>query len=225
MEFIYTEKPDRGIEELADTIATPLKAGKKILWLVPGGSNIAIAVRVLKTIRGWPGVTLKNLTVTLTDERFGPVGHADSNWQQLTEAGFDFAGIGAIPVLRDLNLEETVSTWAQNLTSAFAANDLVIGQFGIGTDGHIAGILPHSPATAANEPVAAYNAGTFMRITTTPRLLGRIFSAYVFVIDAAKEEAVRKLRYEELSVAEEPCQLLKKLPRAVLYGNQVATGQ
>jgi len=53
-----------------------------VLWLVPGGSNIPIAVEAMDMIRKeMSGLSLKYLTITLSDERYGSVGHKDSNWK------------------------------------------------------------------------------------------------------------------------------------------------
>ena len=35
----------------------------------------------------------------LTDERYGPVGHPDSNWSQLLQKGFDLPQAKLVPVL------------------------------------------------------------------------------------------------------------------------------
>jgi len=150
MQFIHTANSIEGTKRLSSTIADMLECGHKTLWLIAGGSNIPIAKSVMDTVRG--NVTagnlkdLKNLTVTLTDERFGPVGHSDSNWKQLVRDGFNLDGITAFPILQNLSLEDTVSVYGRNLEAAFKSSDVVIAQFGIGADGHIAGILRHTPA-------------------------------------------------------------------------------
>ena len=149
--LINTNKPESGIKALADEMISVLKKGKRVLWLVSGGSNIPIAVRVMNMIRtnsladeglSESESTLSNLTVALTDERYGLVGHADSNWKQLEDAGFNFDGVNKITVLKGKPLEETVSDYEKNIRKAtdetLADGGSIIGQFGIGTDGHIA---------------------------------------------------------------------------------------
>jgi 6-phosphogluconolactonase/glucosamine-6-phosphate isomerase/deaminase len=230
MKSIHAENADGGAHELAAKIMASLERGKKVLWLVPGGSNIAVAVFVMKTIRkgeptsafseGAPIRALANLTVALTDERYGPVGHPDSNWEQLIDAGFDFDNVNAIPVLRGLPLDETVSAYGDEMRSAFERADAVIGHFGIGADGHIAGILPHSPAVAEPGPVNGYEAGAYTRITLTPAILRRVTAAFAFAFGSSKAKAIRDLRDAALPLEDQPAQILNMLGEAYLFSDQ-----
>ncbi|MFA6295063.1 MAG: 6-phosphogluconolactonase [Candidatus Paceibacterota bacterium] len=248
MVFITTQSPAEGIKAFASQIGGLLCKDKKVLWLVPGGTNIPISVEVMKIVRKQVSEKLmNNLTVTLTDERFGPVGHKDSNWEQLMLAGFDFSGIQTLPVLKNLSLEETVNEFSKNIERAFSlpispisktdslpvgeviplensstseiinGNDIVIGQFGIGPDGHIAGILPNSSAVKSLNTTFSYTAPPFTRITLTPKALLKISIAYAFVFGESKREAISNLQIKNLSIEEQPAQILKKLKEAYLY--------
>lgn len=222
MNFIHAENSDGGAHELSAKIVASLKQGKRTLWLVPGGSNIRTAVAVMHAVR--EGATigeLANLTVSLTDERYGPVGHPDSNWRQLEDAGFDFDNVTTIPVLRDRGFKETAAAFGKDMIAAFTQNEVRIAQLGIGPDGHIAGILPGSPAVTDSEAVVAYEAGKFQRITLTPVLLANLSAGYAFAFGASKAEALKNLKDSPLSLAEEPAQLLKALPEAYLWSDQV----
>ena len=84
------------IDYLVAAITKRLVANEKVLWLIPGGSAVPIAVEVSHAISS---ELKKNLTVSLTDERYGALNHADSNWFQLSKAGFDFSGVTQKPVL------------------------------------------------------------------------------------------------------------------------------
>ncbi len=222
MNFIHAETADNGGHELATKIAAVLGRSEKVLWLVPGGSNISTAVDIMEIVRERATIgELGNLSVSLTDERFGPVGHADSNWEQLIDAGFDFDNITAIPVLRGASFEATVAEWGKEMLAAFEANPNRIGHFGIGADGHIAGILPHSPAVSAEIPTYGYEAGKFKRITLTAILLQALTSAYGFAFGASKSKAIHELRDSNLSLDDEPAQLLKAIPEAYLYSDCV----
>src|SRR5258708_2139506 len=87
---------EAGQELLVNAILLPLQEQKTVLWLISGGSNIKIATAVMAKLIG----NESNLWVTLTDERYGKVGHPDSNWQQLLEAGFDPGHAKTYPILR-----------------------------------------------------------------------------------------------------------------------------
>lgn len=221
MNFISSQNPDNGISAVANRIVSALNAKKKVLWLVPGGSNIPISVDIMNEIKlNVPTEDLSLLTITLTDERYGAVGHPDSNWQQLIDAGFDFAGINHISVLSGLPVEIAVSNWDEKMKIAFAQHELVIGQFGMGTDGHIAGIHPHSPAISMSDLACVYMATEFIRVTLTMRAIRQIHCAYLFVFGTTKKDQILRLK-ENISVEEQPAQILKQLPEAYVYSDQV----
>jgi 6-phosphogluconolactonase len=222
MNFIHSQNSDTGAHELALRISESLKQGKRTLWLIPGGSNIPTAVSVMAEVRkAVPASALDNLTVSLCDERFGPAGHPDSNWKQLVDAGLNFERVSAIPILEDLSLEDTVSAYGANMALEFENNDVIIAQFGIGPDGHIAGMLPHTPAVTDTHPACGYQSEKFTRITLTPPMLVRISVAYVFAFGPSKAEALVHLRDKDLSIDEEPCQILKKIPEVHIYSDQI----
>lgn len=184
------------------------REGQGVLYLASGGSSIPISVAVLN---GVPMELRAHITLTLTDERYGKVGHADSNWQQLLSAGLDLAGFTAVPVLIDDNKskEETTELFAKHLNSAIANAKKIVALFGMGADEHIAGILPKSPATRAIDSSAVvYDAGTYQRITLTPPIFHKITDAFVYTKGDAKQFAVQNLS-NDLSFVEHPNQLLK----------------
>ena len=216
--FISAKNPDEGALALAGVISEHLNAGRKALWLIAGGSNVPIAASIMAHIRkSVPVEQMHLLTVSQTDERFGPLGHKDSNWQQMIEAGFDFNGITSVPIITGQSLNETVSRWSKQIEAAFDSNEIIIGQFGMGADGHIAGLLPHSPAITAEGPVGSHTDEKFTRISLTPRMLECISTAYAFVFGDAKREAVMNLRDKKLSIDEEPAQILKSISDCSFY--------
>ena len=191
-----------------------------MLWLVCGGSNIASIVDTMKAI---PADLTDELTVTLTDERYGPVDHPDSNLRQLYEAGFNPRQARVLPVLEaDKSLEQTTGHYQRLAKQAFADSDIVIATFGIGADGHIAGILPDSPAAYEEEQwTAGYNAGNFMRLTLTFPALRHIDIAYALAFGEAKRAALTKLQSTSTTLKDQPAQILKELPEVYLYSDQV----
>ncbi len=208
---------------IAGRISDELNSGKKVLWLIPGGSNISISARAFEMIRNkvTPEI-LKRLSVILTDERYVPVGHKDSNWQQFIKAGFNFDAIRSVPVLKNLTLEETVSEYERNFKLLSDEADIVIGQFGIGSDSHIAGALPGSPAIETDKTVVAYEAPQFTRITLTlPALKNNTDVAFGCVFGVAKRDAVHDLETQETSLDKAPAQILKSIKDSYLISDQV----
>src|SRR5665648_130338 len=95
MQRIYTTNTDQIVQDLVTLITTARDSGRPVLLLLSGGSNIALAVTVINQLK--PNEV--PLHVGLIDERYGIDGHADSNWQQLLDAGLDTTGIKTHPVL------------------------------------------------------------------------------------------------------------------------------
>jgi 6-phosphogluconolactonase/glucosamine-6-phosphate isomerase/deaminase len=225
MQFIKAKNPSEGAAAMANRIAKTLEHGKKVLWFVCGGSNIPISVSALSAIRRDVSKrSIGNLTVAQTDERYDHVGHSESNWQMLIDAGFNLANLNALPILTGKPIKDTVADYIRKVEAAMGATgdegDLVIGQFGVGGDGHIAGIMPHSPAITDPGPVSAYDAGPFVRITVSPSMIERIPIAYAFIFGSPKKEAVRRLCDENLPIQDQPAQVLKRLKEAYVYSDQ-----
>ena len=213
-----------GTEEMAKRVSDALKADKKVLWLLCGGSNIPVAVKAMDSVKkAVDKVFWANLTVAQTDERYGAVGHKDSNWQQMKDAGLDLLGVIALPMIIGKSLDATVVEYTDKMRKAFSDTldhgGIIVGLFGIGADGHIAGILPGSPAVSDAKLVCGYRADPFTRITLTPAVLKKVSVAYAFAFGNAKKAALEKLEKGTLPFNEEPAQLLKELPEAFLYSD------
>src|SRR5437868_1356638 len=94
---------------LAGLLKANLTSGRKVLWFLSGGSSIELEAATSKELMG---VNLENLTVTLCDERYGKLGHADSNWQLLQQAGLNLPRAKIQPVLSGESPKLTTSNYA-----------------------------------------------------------------------------------------------------------------
>lgn len=219
MHFMLSEDAATGGVQLAEQLRTALYSDKQVLWLISGGSNLPTTVNVMQQLNGTP---TKKLTIAFNDERYGPVGHPDSNLKQLYDGGFDPFDASVIEVLHNKPLAETVADYGKTIGAIIDQADTVIGQFGIGPDGHICGILPGSPAVDSQEPVVGYQGGGFTRITLTPTtLVPSVKLGYIFAWGENKKSTLLNLRDKELSLNEQPAQLLKKLPEAYIFNDQI----
>ncbi len=224
----FHHEPDaiKASEALAARLEHDLVNGQHVLWLVSGGSNIALSVHIMDTVASKVEDKLINLTVALTDERYGLPGHQDSNWQQLRDAGFKPRGARIIlTLIPGLTFEDTASAYEQSLGKALATADSVIAQLGMGSDGHISGILPGSVAVKNQGLVVAYDGGLYKRVTTTAMAFDQIDTAYCFAYGDDKRQAIDRLMNQELSVSEQPAQLLKTIAHAYLYTDQLEVKQ
>jgi len=210
---------DEAVQAVAARLIEELGADKRVLWLVCGGSNIAAEAAAMRQVATQAETYLRNLTILPTDERYGAPGHADSNYRQLRDAGFEPGPATWTDVLaRDLSLDETVAYYADLAAAAFASADVIIAQFGIGPDGHIAGILPDSPAALADEAtVAGYEWRDFTRLTLTYAALCHVHIAYALAYGDTKREALERLQRHTEPFAQLPSELLYDIAEAQVY--------
>lgn len=213
MKFVYAS-PEEATTEIAEIVNESLEFGS-VLLLVSGGSNIRLAIDIRNSLK-----QSSHITIGLIDERYGPVGHPDSNWQQLLDAGFNTKHIHLMPIITDneVPIEQASHSYAQRLQNAINSHDTVIGIFGIGTDGHTAGILPNSPALESHEIVTYFNGPDFPRITITPKAIPFFNYAYLVSYQESKLTQLKKLQ-SEAPVTEQPAQALKQIPNLVVYTN------
>lgn len=203
------------VDHLADTIKKRLDSGQRVFWLIPGGSAIAIAVAVGKRLAD---VDARSLHVTLTDERYGPVGHRDSNWQQLIDAGFDIPSAQLAPVLTGDDIDETIRAFVVYLETQLASADYSIGLFGMGADGHTAGVLPGDSAAIGDDLVKHYSADDYQRVTMTLAAIARLDEAAVYAVGPEKIDALEKLQ-KEFTLEEQPAQILKRVAVSTIYND------
>jgi 6-phosphogluconolactonase/glucosamine-6-phosphate isomerase/deaminase len=154
-----------------------------------------------------------------TDERYGPIGHKDSNWQQMSDQGFNFKNIEYISILRSLSLDQTIEQYGIDIEKAFGEADIIVAELGIGGDGHIGGILPHTSAVRDTAPVTGYEASPFTRISISFPYFRKIDIAYVFAFGSSKQKAIEDLKNKQLSLDDEPCQILKEMKEVYFYSD------
>jgi len=217
MNFIEISSPEPVVAEITRTLAKHLTAGEKVTWLVPGGSSIIIVARVSQNLVA-ENLSLENLSVTLTDERYGYVGNPDENWFQLDQAGFSLPGATTYRVLQSgLDRDQTTEKYAEALESLLTNSDFNIGFFGIGADGHTAGIKPHMIDMDTESFATSYRGADYERITMTPRAIGLLNRIYVYAMGNEKASALREFYNEDILPAEQPAQVLKQVADLTLY--------
>lgn len=208
---------------LASSILKQLKSGKRVLFFVTGGSSISVGSKVSKILREYPDKNLlKNLTVTLTDERYGKIGHPDSNWQQLKDRDFDIPQVKFIPILTGDDRNTTIEKFNKILNTELMVNKenkYKIGLFGIGSDGHTAGILPESVVVNSEELVAGCDTPTFSRITITPKMIEKFDEAIVWAQGKDKWKIVENLLGADIPITKQPAQILKKVPLLTIFSD------
>ncbi|HSX30230.1 MAG TPA: 6-phosphogluconolactonase [Candidatus Saccharimonadales bacterium] len=200
---------------IAGLLVHSLNLDNRTLWLVPGGSSIAVTAAVCKLLEG---EDLHNLYVTLTDERYGPVGHKDSNWQQMVDAGLTLPGARLVPVIGGQDRLTTTNTFNQTMQALLDGVEYRIGFFGVGADGHTAGILPGSPAVTAETLVTSYRGNDFERITITPKAIARLDAAVVYGVGHDKAPVFDSLESSR-PLDEQPAQALKMVADLTIFND------
>jgi len=214
MRFVKLTSPAPAIDYIASTLRQHLEAGEHVLWLVSGGSVITLAVAVTRQLASAP---VDHLTVSLADERPGPVGHADSNWQRLLNAGLNLPGARLHAVLAGAETAADTTTFANFLDHELTANEFTLGLFGIGPDGHTAG-LPAQAAAVSDQPAAYYEAGDFKRLSMTPASIARLSEAVVYMSGEAKRPAFERFE-SDLPYAQQSAQALKAVPNLTVFNS------
>ena len=110
MKFIRIKDADEAARILSTRLRQELSAHKRVLWLIPGGSNLPVAVKAMDLISQQE---TNYLTLMLTDERYGPVNHPDSNLYQLNQAGMVPKDSTLVPVLANVSLKKRLDTMPQ----------------------------------------------------------------------------------------------------------------
>lgn len=214
---LVTEHDDQPIVDyLTSTLIAHLEADESVLWLVPGGSAMKVATKVLE---GLEDIDTSKLCITLTDERYGRPNHSDENWMQLEQLGFNVATINAYRVLRGEDIESTAQDFGDKLARLFETYDYKIGMFGIGADGHTAGIKPHTEAVASDEYAAQFEGEDFARVTMTPKAVARLDEVVAYAHGADKHATLAQLLTQDIPFADQPAQVLKAVPKSTLFSD------
>lgn len=210
-----TDADRRAVTAISTQLDTIAASQDKILLLLPGGSAAKIAQAVLRDLSA---ATKSKLTLTLTDERFGAEGHADSNWNLYANSFSAMDALQLLPVLTKTDDQAATTTiWEAKLANALAAAGSVVALFGIGNDHHIAGIKPNSPPTWETERiVSSYQGEDYVRITISPVVFTHIQYGYIYAEGSSKLQAIETLA-KDRDIQQYPDELIKRCGSSVVY--------
>jgi 6-phosphogluconolactonase len=221
MKFYKSKDADAAVKYLQKVISEHLKKGEKILWLVTGGSAIEVAAEVSKLIKN---EDLSRLYITLTDERYGAANHSESNWRQLLDAGFKLPQAQLFPLLNGEDVEKTAMNYSHFLEELLHESDYKISLFGMGPDGHIASLFPGFPQLEEDQGYALSVEDAPkpppQRITMTIPAIKELDEAVLYVRGEERRALLEKLK-QEVSINEQPAQILKGLPKFTIFNDQI----
>lgn len=214
MEIKNTTNKEEVADFIADRIIEILKNNKQVFWFITGGSSIEIISKASVKINENPH---SNLTIALTDERYGQINHENSNWNSLLKNNFNLKEANIIQILKGKNRQETAKDFNEELKKYLTTDTYKIGIFGIGKDGHTAGILPNSISVDSSEFACDYDTEVFERITITPKTISLLDEAIVYMQGEEKWPVVEDLLHTDKNIKEQPAQILKKLPKLTIF--------
>ncbi len=228
--FTFREDVEQRAAQLwAMRVRDMLDSQEEVVLLLSGGSNVDMYATALEFL---PGIDASGITLGLVDERYGAVGHADSNEAALREAGviqfFEEAGARFVSMLRaGESLEDTVMQISDEYEAALESASGVLYSVGIGGGGHTAGWLPRGQKSDfedvafATEAVVGYELGSSetdnphrQRLTTTLGFLSSMQEKVSVVVYAAGESKERALRD---FIRTESLEDISQLPARGLY--------
>jgi 6-phosphogluconolactonase/glucosamine-6-phosphate isomerase/deaminase len=216
MKYIYTETPiEKAATFTSNKLIEHLSKGERVLWLLSGGSGSDIAIEAGKKL---VGTDLSNLVVSMTDERYGNIGHKDENWQQLLNAGFNLPGATLYRPLIGQSIQTTTSDFNDWLIDQIRLADYKFGIFGIGADGHTCGIKPGTDSVKSTD-LATFIKSDFERITITFSTIVQIDEAAIQASGVDKKKVIYDLIYNSIPLMDQPAQILKTIPSSIFYTN------
>lgn len=233
MKIVPNANTEAVVSALAARILARIGRNMPVLLLVSGGTCEDAAIGVLSAVAGSlaqeRGKLKMLFTFGLTDERFGETGHQDSIWRQLIDKGLDPSLCNMMPMLADSpdkkdDLDEAVVRYNEFLSLAIrrrAEGKLFIATLlGMGEDGHVAGILPESPASRVDgndSPlVTGYRSALFPRVTVTPAFFRSIDYAAIWMANHSSLPSLDRLS-ENLPIERHPAQLIKTVAEADIF--------
>ena len=201
---------------VASRILSQLQQGKRVLWLLSGGSGGAVCVTASKLLKEHD---LSNLIVTMSDERHGDIDHPDENVAQLMADGLSLDGAVFYRPLIGQSRDDTTTAFSAWVDEQNHTIDYRIAVLGIGEDGHTCGIKPQSAAVTATTSVASFAGDDFERITITPAFLKRVDEAIVQAYGNNKHSVVERLLNGEGDRAEYPMLTIQDIPTVTVFSD------
>lgn len=205
------------IPELIANKLSELLRTQSVTWFVSGGSNITYQAKSIELLQQ-NGADLSRLRILLIDERFGPVGHADSNWQQLADAGFAVPGPTYIAPFTENEqlLDDAVIRYAAIVENVLQNDSYTFAQLGMGDDGHTAGILPNSAATESSDTVVGYASEPYQRMTLGFSALRQLDEVALVAFGDSKQAQLDRLQ-ETVDPKDQPVQVIKDIEHVTIY--------
>lgn len=197
---------------------------KPILLMLAGGS----ALSVVELID--PEIISDKITVTVTDERYTD-DLVENNFSSLQSTSFygHLINVNALCIDTQIFSGETHSEHAERLAKNLSewkrdfSDGKIIALFGVGKDGHIAGIIPgvedfdtKFSGEFATDLLAVSNQHV-ERTTVTFPFMKTIDFPLVYMVGNEKADALKKIVAKEGSLNETPARILNEMKDPIIF--------
>ncbi|MES3005363.1 MAG: 6-phosphogluconolactonase [Patescibacteria group bacterium] len=203
--------------------------GRPLLLMLAGGSALAVLNHINPQYLG------SHITVTVTDERFTD-DILENNFSNLQSTSFynDLISVDAFCIDTQIYGDETITGHSERFEKNI--NDwrkefpkgIIVALYGIGQDGHIAGIIPgimsdddFAKRFDGDRFVAHLDAGRKsdqpLRVTTTFPLLRIVDFPLLYVRGEEKRDVLEKALAKEGSLAETPARIIQEMKSVFIF--------
>lgn len=204
--------------QITQAVAAASQRQQPVLLLLSGGSAAQLIPELFSALEPYQ----LQLTISLADERYVAIGSEASNWSAVDAVRNRLPDAQFWPILRGENRSHTAAAFDGFLQDAIHGGSSIIGLMGIGADGHIAGIKPHSPACESMSNAIGFRGDDFERITITGRFFEKITHVTVYAQGIQKAFIIDKLQ-QDIAPVEMPAQYVKQAANyKIVYNNEVA---
>lgn len=219
MQIQTFESRSDAVEAAVDALAS-LDEGPAHLF-ISGGSSFEVFVQLDEQLGDQ---VASQINLYQVDERYGPVGHKDSNWTMMD--GIDTERYASVhPVLQDDSLAgPTAENYDVIVSDAIEDDAPAVAILGVGDDHHVSGVKPmpedEFEALFSDANFVDYEWDDFSRLTTTLEALRQFDRLVVFASGPAKAEVIDTLNLD-LPEHQSPIHGLLKHPNiTIMYSKE-----
>lgn len=213
------------------------------LILLSGGSVIELYRESITSLKN---LDLSHITLGMVDERYGQVNHEDNNFYQIEKLGFwkliNDNGGSIISHKMGVGLLASADKYEEDLKNILQKAELTVGVFGIGVDGHTAGIIPFKDEVRFKDVFCKnnlvigfemYKEGNFpvvdnpykQRITVSPYFIkNNIDEILVYAVGKNKKEVVAKM-FENGEISQIPARVMVEKSGALLTDLEITNNK
>ncbi len=227
MKVINCLDPQTALKKAGEALDGALRNVEgNVLLFISGGSSL----NVLRFVERIP----RHLTIALVDERISQRPE-DSNWHAFTQTNYyrnaHASGVIFLPIPTHGSVHESAVHYEQNVRKIFQKDaGRVLALLGVGTDGHIAGVMPYPKDEIEFENrfldpdrwVVGYDASGKSpyphRVTLSLDFLKmRVHQSIVAAFGVEKYRALERTVARTGAIAETPARILRSMNKVQLF--------